>query len=256
MDDPWANAWGEPATKTKQPPPSVFPAQAGDDEEDITIPTWEPPSWQENNSNSLWGARSPTLDKLPSWHSPYDDIPLGKSSVSLPDTTEVPETHSDDGDEQEDVPDPEPEPAHEPAPELAPESPVEPPFEPPVSSPVLPPNSPPGSPDAFGTFETGLDDLPSTSDDPWSPSRGSFVPDSTDAAWGTAWAPSDVKQPTEDVPEVVDEWEAAKQQKALQDKHVVSLYLEHLFVSEAYFIIPKATRATCVPTTPIHGARK
>ncbi|KAJ7626407.1 hypothetical protein DFH06DRAFT_1481249 [Mycena polygramma] len=234
MDDPWANAWGEPATTSKQPPaPPAFPTPAGDDEEDITIPSWEQPSWSGDNSNSLWGARSPALDKFPSWHSPYDDIPLGKSSTSLPETVEVPQAAYVEKD-QEEVSDPEPTP--ESPTESAPESPVESsfeaPFEPPLSSPILPPNSPPGSPDAFGTFETGLDELPSTSD-PWSPSRGTFVSESADAAWGSAWAPSEVQEREDDAPAVVDEWEAAKQQKALQDKHVPPELLASLLLQFA-----------------------
>ncbi|KAJ7777462.1 hypothetical protein B0H16DRAFT_1879515 [Mycena metata] len=222
MDDPWANAWGEPATTSTVQKP-IFPVpQAADDEEDITIPAWEiqAPSWSDdNNTNSLWGARSPALDKFPSWQSPYDDLLAKPSSSTPPDAAEEPEQASEE-DEEEVVPDPEPV-----APESPPESPVERPFEAPfeapvvspVTSPVLPPHSPPGSPDAFGTFETGLDEERAT-EDPWSPSKGGFVPDAEDSAWGTAWAPHEDEEPEDDAP--VDEWEAAKQQKAMQDKHV------------------------------------
>ncbi|KAJ7257969.1 hypothetical protein B0H12DRAFT_1232519 [Mycena haematopus] len=238
MDDPWANAWGEPATTSKLPPAPAFPAaHTVADEEDITIPSWESqPSWSDgNNSNSLWGARSPALDKFPSWHSPYDDLPLGKSSTSLPEATELPSGEEED-EEEEPEPEPEAEPSSEPASEIesVPESPVESAFEPPVASPVLPPNSPfppnspPGSPDAFGTFESGLDDLPAASD-PWAPSHGVSVTDSA-AAWGAAWEPSDVEERADQVPAVVDEWEAAKQQKALRDKHVSPELLASLLV--------------------------
>ncbi|KAJ7695052.1 hypothetical protein B0H17DRAFT_1198759 [Mycena rosella] len=219
MDDPWANAWGEPPTTSKQSPAPAFPPHAADDEEDITIPTWEAPAVNWSDENSLWGARSPALDKFPSWQSPYDDLPLGKPSTSPPMPLDVPEDLSEDDAEEAEVAAPEPEP------ELAPESPVEPPFEPPipssVASPISRPISPPGSPDAFGTFESGLDDIVSTSR-PWSPSRAAFAPDAADSAWGAAWAPSDVEEDDEDAdaPAVVDEWEAAKQQKAMQDKHV------------------------------------
>ncbi|KAJ6496773.1 hypothetical protein DFH09DRAFT_1376349 [Mycena vulgaris] len=217
MEDPWANAWGEPATTTKQPLPPVFPVQNVDDEEDITIPSWEAPvNW--SDENSLWGARSPVLDKFPSWQSPYDDLPLGKPSPSPPVTLGAPENLSEPDEEPEEAaPEPEPEP------ELAPESPAEPPVEPPIPSeiPLSPPLSPPGSPDAFGTFETGLDDLASTVD-AWSPSHASFAPESADSAWGAGWAPSgeDADEEDIDAPAAVDEWEAAKQQKAMQDKHV------------------------------------
>ncbi|KAK7031425.1 hypothetical protein R3P38DRAFT_2923502 [Favolaschia claudopus] len=241
MDDPWANAWGEPtAPSSTLPPPRPFPtAQSGnDDEEDITIPTWEPPSWADNNnSNSLWGAaRSPVIDKLPSWQSPYDDIPLGKSTTSLPLETETEEAHSDADDddepsEEEHVPEPESSPDLEreaPSPESvfdsAPESPIDAPFEiPPVLSPGIPPHSPPGSPDAFGTFETGLDEETTTTEAPWVSSHAAASGvDPADAGWGAAWGSSDDAEDQSDVTSLaaVDEWEAAKQQKALQDKHV------------------------------------
>ncbi|KAF7356900.1 hypothetical protein MVEN_01025800 [Mycena venus] len=213
-----------PQRPASSPPAPAFPAaRAGDDEEDITIPSWEAPSWSDDTSNSLWGARSPALDKFPSWHSPYDDLPLGKSSTSLPEAAEVPEVPSDEEEDQEEVPEPEPETLSEPAVESVPESsvetPFEPSFEPPIASPVLPSNSPLGSPDAFGTFETGLDELPTTSD-PWAPSQGAIIAESADSAWGAGWEPSDVEERQEAASTVVDEWEAAKQQKALQDKHV------------------------------------
>jgi hypothetical protein len=220
MDDPWANAWGEPATTSRHLPAPVLPPSDADDEEDITIPSWEAPvSW--TDENSLWGARSPVLDKFPSWQSPYDDIPLGKHSPSPPITLGVPEPPPEDEQheqESEEV-------VSETELELAPESPAEPTFEPPipspVASPILPPISPPGSPDAFGTFESGLGDFPPTSD-PWTPSRAAILPDSADAAWGAGWASSDVEEHEEaDAPAVIDEWEAAKQQKDMQDKHVV-----------------------------------
>ncbi|KAJ7035613.1 hypothetical protein C8F04DRAFT_1394704 [Mycena alexandri] len=223
MDDPWANAWGEPATTSTVQKP-VFPVpQAADDEEDITIPAWEiqAPSWSDdNNTNSLWGGRSPALDKFPSWQSPYDDLLAKPSSSTPPDAAEEPEQASEE-DEEEVVPDPEPV-----APESPRESPIEQPFETPfeslavaspVTSPVLPPHSPPGSPDAFGTFETGFDKDRST-EDPWSPSNGGFVPDAADSAWGAASTPHEDEEREDDAP--VDEWEAAKQQKATQDKHV------------------------------------
>ncbi|KAJ7493428.1 hypothetical protein B0H11DRAFT_2228199 [Mycena galericulata] len=217
MDDPWANAWGEPTTTTKHPPPPVFPTQDVDDEEDITIPSWEAPvSW--TDENSLWGSRSPAVDRFPSWQSPYDDLPLGKASSSPPTTSDVPEDTeeaSEDEAEQEQL---EPEPQSEPEPEILVEPPTQPPFDTPLTSPPL---SSPSSPDAFGTFESGLHDLPPTSD-PWTPSHAAFAPDSADSAWGTAWAPSGEEGPGEedDTSAVVDEWEAAKQQKAMQDKHV------------------------------------
>ncbi|KAJ7173742.1 hypothetical protein C8R46DRAFT_1348348 [Mycena filopes] len=225
MEDPWANAWGEPATtSTTVPRPAFAVPQPADDEEDITIPAWETqaPSWSDDNTNTLWGARSPALGKFPSWQSPYDDL-LAKPSSTPPDATEEPEQVSDEDEVAEDVEQPEP----AVPPESPPESPIEQPFQPPstspvaspVSSPVLPPHSPPGSPDAFGTFETGLDEELSTAD-PWYPSNGGFVPDAADSAWGEAWTPHDAAEEREEDDAPVDEWEAAKQQKAMQDRHV------------------------------------
>ncbi|KAJ7132131.1 hypothetical protein C8R44DRAFT_730847 [Mycena epipterygia] len=228
MDDPWSNAWSEPTTTSPAAAApgyssaSVFPPRDVDDEEDITIPSWEAPigSQWADSQNSLWGARSPALDKFPSWHSPYDDLPLGKPSPLPPAPSDLPEVPSEEDEEEPEEVASEP----SPEPELVLEPPAEPPFEPPLPSPIVrpisPPASPSGSPDAFGTFESGLNDLPSTSD-PWTPSRPAFVPDSADSAWGAGWEPSDVEEHEEDAPvAAVDEWEAARQQKAMQDKHV------------------------------------
>ncbi|KAJ7746856.1 hypothetical protein DFH07DRAFT_1062821 [Mycena maculata] len=219
MDDPWANAWGEPTTATKLPSAPAFPPQEGEHEEDITIPSWEAPvTWTDDNS--LWGSRSPAIDKFLSWHSPYDDLPLGKPSSSPPTVPEDAEVASEGDEEEQEQVEPEPEPEVEPEPQVAFQPPTEPPFEPPISSSIIfPPLSPPGSPDAFGTFESGLDDLPPTSD-PWTPAHVSFAPDSADSAWGPAWTPADEPERDEELPPVVDEWEAAKQQKVMQDRHV------------------------------------
>jgi hypothetical protein len=58
--------------------------------------------------------------------------------------------------------------------------------------------------------------------DAWTPSRAAFAPEADDAAaWGgTAWGAEHNDEPQNDS-HVVDEWEAAKQKKAMQDKHVV-----------------------------------
>ncbi|KAJ6624953.1 hypothetical protein B0H10DRAFT_685020 [Mycena sp. CBHHK59/15] len=240
MDDPWANAWGEPATTSKLPPPVVFAAKDDvDDEEDITIPSWEAPvSWADQNS--LWGARSPALDKFPSWQpepSPYDDIPLGQPLPSPPAAFDLPLPHTPP-DDDEHVAEPEPEPPFQP--------PISPPISPPLSPPLPRSLSPPRSPDVFGTFETGLDDARNT--DPWSPTPSSFAPDSADSnAWGAAWAPANVEQhPEDDVPAVVDEWEAAKQKKAMQDTHVppellASILLQFTELADELYPSPPAS---------------
>ncbi|KAJ7623492.1 hypothetical protein FB45DRAFT_925807, partial [Roridomyces roridus] len=213
MDNPWANAWEEPSTTSKKPPPAFATDVQDDDEEDIAIPSWEPPA-SFSDQNSLWGARSPAHDKFPVWHSSYEDLPLGKSTTSLPAMEDIQPEEASEDEEEEEQAQLEPEPESEPEPEIA----VEPPelSSEPSPSPS-PPVSAPGSPDAFGTFETGLDDLPPTSD-PWTPAAATFVPEHTDSAWGdAAWEPSADDHET---PAVVDEWEAAKQQKDMQDKHV------------------------------------
>ncbi|KAJ7089693.1 hypothetical protein B0H15DRAFT_266886 [Mycena belliarum] len=254
MDDPWASPWGEPPTTSKRPSAPVLPLNDVDDEEDITIPSWEAPAVNWSDENSLWGARSPALDKFPSWQSPYDDLPLGKPSVSPPTPLDAPDDVSDTeapGDSEV---------ASEAEAELALESPAVPPFapssfepspfEPPPFEPVFEPSiplsptrSPPGSPDAFGTFESGLDDLAATSD-PWTASHAALASDSADSAWGPAWAPSDIEHEGAAEAPVVDEWEAAKRQKAMQDKHVppellASILLQFTeFASELYPPLP------------------
>lgn len=69
----------------------------------------------------------------------------------------------------------------------------------------------PPSPDGFGTFESGLAD-----------DTSAFTANDTDAdPWGaSAWA--DAKQEADEDEPVVDEWERARQQKAKQDRRVVS----------------------------------
>ena len=69
----------------------------------------------------------------------------------------------------------------------------------------------PSSPDGFGTFESGLTDdvagftVNSADADPWGAS-----------AWADAKPSADENEPAE------DEWERAKQEKAKQDRRVVS----------------------------------
>nr|GAT55079.1 predicted protein [Mycena chlorophos] len=178
-DDPWAD------------PKNIWKSE--DERDIISVPSWDnpAPAW---GDNSLW---SSPADKLPAWHSPYEDLDLGQRNAAVQDDIQDARVH----DEQTDI-ESQPEPDDEPEP-IA------------VISP--PPISPPGSPDAFGTFETGLAELPTAS--------VSWTANDSDLAWGGAWAPPE--QAEHDSPhsptleqEAVDEWEAAKLQKAIQDQHV------------------------------------
>ncbi|KAF7317901.1 hypothetical protein MKEN_00878100 [Mycena kentingensis (nom. inval.)] len=183
--DPWANAWQSSTTSLQ------------DDEQDIGS-KWEPPSW--NHNGSLWD--SATNDDGKVWTSAHDNLPLGKSTEHLPEVPPPAEEPPDDETDSEFQLEPDDEIPRPPSPTRS------------------PPTSPPGSPDAFGTFETGgLSAIPTISDAHWSSAQ-----DSSEVAWGGAWAAEDEagEQGPEDEEEAqaVDEWEAAKQQKAQQDKHV------------------------------------
>lgn len=230
MEDPWANAWGEPtkpdggSRTTWVPSTTPSPTNVVQDSEiDIAMPSWATGAgvkWTEPSDaqDSLWDATLPSKE----WAaSPYDSISLAKGSV-------------DEFTQPSDSPSPEPaEPSH-----LSIPSPPAPLFlsvedEPPEnnatishpSSPTISSTksvSPPGSPDAFGTFETGLDnDEPNT--DPWS--HPGAVSDSAslnaDAWGGPEWGASNSEMEISLDKKPVDEWEEAKQQKEKQDRHVV-----------------------------------
>ncbi|KAG6910227.1 hypothetical protein DXG01_012362 [Tephrocybe rancida] len=203
MEDPWANAWGEPA-KPKQSWSN--PAQSSlDAEADIAMPSWGSGAavhWSEpsEQNTTIWHPSEPAKG---GWASTYEDLPLGKSDtlpvLDIPSSPQVIETTIS--------------------------SPESPPSPSPTSEPVLPTEEPESrsrsptprsaSPDAFGTFETGLD-----ADDPWA--AGSVA--SPDAAeqevWVPSWGAPDHAKEDHNVSEPVDEWEEAKRQKARQDEHV------------------------------------
>ncbi|KAG5721341.1 hypothetical protein E4T56_gene13004 [Termitomyces sp. T112] len=182
MDDPWANAWHEPAKR-----------QPSDAETDIALPSWSTGaavSWAEPSTDqtSLWVPSEPAGT---GWASPYDDIPLGQPSLSVspPVNHELP------------LPSTPPEPA-------SPKS---------TSESIQDPEIRPASPDAFGTFET-VSKANEPDLDPWA--VGSVVsPADTEQGdvWVPSWDASDHEVKTESP---VDEWEEAKRQKARQDEHV------------------------------------
>lgn len=224
MDDPWANAWGEPtnsvlgATTTTTWPTSPVGTNSSDDQEaDIGLPSWatgagiqwtqssipETPLWDNPASVKAWDA------------SPYDNIPIGQPSLDQSAQSSSLESPGP----KPSPPSPLPSPTDElPSPFSV--SPIEQPYSPPTA---IETESVPGSPDAFGTFETGLD-VDETDVDPWSPPRTNLVSADSDT-WGAPWEPTPnfntgIQETEKSEP--VDEWEAAKQQKEIQDRHVVS----------------------------------
>ncbi|CAK5273805.1 unnamed protein product [Mycena citricolor] len=252
MDDtnPWGtNAWASSSEKLPVAPSASLQArpQALDDEQqDITIPAWEPPAsdaapWATHTSNALWGAPSPALDKFPSWSSPYDDLLSTKTTNSTSTTTSALTTPFEPAELRPQTPELEQgvedlgrndNEALDAQSELETVVHIEP------ASPTLTlpqdrtesstsshfQRSPPGSPDPFGTFETGLDEQVNTSTDAWSPSHNSFETEAEGLEWGGGWGAVAVdeeeKSGSHDGSETVDEWELAKQQKAKQDRHV------------------------------------
>ncbi|KAG6865703.1 hypothetical protein C0991_012519 [Blastosporella zonata] len=198
MEDPWANAWGE-----SQKPNQTWSHSTQDPETEIAIPSWgtgAAVNWAEPslNQETLWHPSEPAKDQ---WASTYDDLPLGK-----PDTVTVLDV-----------------PTSPQVPDTAVSSPVSPPASPEPTSeteePEIRSSSPaprPTSPDAFGTFETALED-----NDPWA--AGSVAsPDTAEPedVWVPSWGAPDSATEIKEAPGPVDEWEEAKRQKARQDQHV------------------------------------
>lgn len=219
MDDPWANAWGEPVKHTTE-----SKSNHHDSEADLAAPSWVPGpgiQWSEpsGDQTTLW---QPTSSGKEWITSPYESITFGKNSPDILD---------------ENPPTEEPEPvetAPVPSPVLTVTNPMldEVTSNVHTSSPISasPVASEIDNPDAFGTFETGAD-VDEADVDPWSRPSISRDIDSTENLDTNAWAPSwgaqyseaadrSVREPGKRV-DSVDEWEAAKQQKAKQDQHVV-----------------------------------
>jgi hypothetical protein len=209
MEDPWANAWGEPSRPTfSQPSGSNWSAPSvstihGDHEDDISTPSWsvEPTThWDESNETaSLW-----RNEPSSAWHparSTFDTIPLSTISDPLP-QPDKPVTSSSDS--------------------------------PPPSSPISETShshspksihlSRPATPDVFGTFK-GADEFEKPSHESWSPGKPTFSLPLSDAdAWGPSWGESNESNSVEEsetTEELDTVWETAKQQKEKQDRHVV-----------------------------------
>jgi hypothetical protein len=224
MEDPWANAWGEP-TKTQNVSQNTW-THAQNPETDIALS-----SWATSNSDVKWSDPSDPQQTLwnsqlsvKEWNpSPYDAISAGQPS-------QVEFTQPD----------------RSPSPIITAEEISSPPLSSPVmnmqslepsslpiddESSITRPHSPiPGSPDAFGTFETGLD-ADGAGMDPWGHSADLPVPASGEAdAWVPTWGEDKPKVEVEVDSELVDEWEAAKQRKEKQDRHVVRWHLCYSYI--------------------------
>ncbi|TFK39960.1 hypothetical protein BDQ12DRAFT_681529 [Crucibulum laeve] len=244
MDDPWANAWGEPAkpplshkpsTDSWNPSPIPLSAVHDEQEADLAMPSWSTGAgiqWDEptnTNDTSLW-SRDP-IAATAAWvpePSPYDNISIGKSSAKSSISERTPSPLP-----EEPHPSPPPRsasPVHEEEPPTR-DSPIQVPADLPsfsATSSLSTQSSPasfhsaPDSPDAFGTFETALHLDEVDEEESWAPSNAAFSLPSADAdAWGTTWSAPDSAATVESTStEPVDEWEAAKTQKERQDRHV------------------------------------
>ncbi|KAF8075054.1 hypothetical protein FPV67DRAFT_1575347 [Lyophyllum atratum] len=230
MEDPWANAWGEPAKPADDHQTtwshSSKPSLSGlDAETDIAVPSWATGAgvqWSEPSDDqaTLW---HPNLPPAKEWvTSPYEDLPLGKSSSDSIHESDrslspvVPETTASSSAVS----------LHA-SPQLGLEHilPTNDVVQSQIRSStlVLAPASPPSSPDAFGTFETGLD-ADEDEVDPWAQS---VVPPDTQTpnsqkedVWVPSWGAPDNAAEAQQVDKPIDEWEVAKQQKERQDQHV------------------------------------
>lgn len=197
MEDPWANAWKEPTkpeivpwTHAQQPETDIVPSWANG-----TDVKWAEPS---DTPQSLWNSQLPVKE----WNSSTYDLgtpsqdELSQHNRSLSPATA--EEISPNALEPASFPDDE---------------------EPPItrSRPPTPESESPSTPDAFGTFESGLD-VDGAGVDPWGHSTD--LPTQLSRETDT-WREYQRKAEVEAVSETVDEWEAAKQKKERQDRHVV-----------------------------------
>ncbi|RDB23538.1 hypothetical protein Hypma_009042 [Hypsizygus marmoreus] len=226
MDDPWANAWGEPAKPAINPQNTwVSPANpvldAQDAEADLAMPSWATGAgvhWAEPSEDqaTLWHPTSPTKEWITS---PYDNISLGKASQDelsqVDDRTTSPEPDETTTSSSSSSPAA----AHQSLgstilDDIATNSNARSP------TPTLASTPEPGSPDGFGTFETGLD-VDEADVDPWSRSIVSPPSESPETSvWVPSWGTPDMEVAAQTEDKRVDEWETAKLRKERQDKHV------------------------------------
>ncbi len=227
MDDLYQNAWSETtdsATTFKNGSTSSWTSprivSSLDEEADLAAPSWstgadlswnEPGSpgfsWSQTDTDAGWGP------------STYEGISLGKPSAQEKVAEATDSTKHDDGTPDGAVIPITSPPATEPVPSPTTQLPS-PPSSPPASPEPIPvvnyevavAQVAPPSPDGFGSFESGLEE------DAHSP--GLAVDDTEADPWGSsAWGDTRLEE-EEEAP--LDEWERAKQEKAKQDRRVVS----------------------------------
>lgn len=237
MDNPWADdPWNESAKKTPEEhhePPvqqkwdiSSTPAIAISNDSKTTPVS---PSWEPKESLS-WTPAVDDAVSVPSWHAEDDSWTSPDISLPEPDTFAAIATSSSPPDERHESDE------HDsPTPALVASNQEN--FQPfdsrdtnaipqitasPIFNQAQDSDGDDFGGDGFGGFETGLD----SSTEPnaaWLPSPETFA--GTDAngedAWGSSWEGADTSVRESDE-EPLDEWESARQQKAQQDRHVVS----------------------------------
>ena len=231
MDDPWANAWGEPSKSSSSnwSAPSVSTIH-GDHEDDISTRSWsvEPTThWDEANLTeaSLW-RNEPSSTWQPA-HSTFDTIPLSTVPAQLP---QFPTSRSE-----------EPEKSLTSSNNSHPSSPISE-NQTPSLSPSLSPKprrlSRPATPDAFGTFK-GADEFEESTDESWKPTLS--LPSADADTWSPSWGESNESNSIEPpgTAEALDiAWETAKEQKARQDRHVVrTVYCPELYMRSLMVIL-------------------
>lgn len=237
MDDPWANAWGEPskASSSNWSAPSVSTIH-GDHEDDISTRSWsvEPAThWGDASLTeaSLW-RNEPSSTWQPA-HSTFDSIPLSTVPAQLPQfppsTSDEPEKSSSSSDNNS-----------------PPSSPIS---ETPSLSPSLSPKhlhiSRTATPDGFGTFK-GADEFEEQTDESWKPTLS--LPSADTDTWSPSWGESNEENSVNPpgTAEALDiAWETAKEQKARQDRHVVrTVYCQGLYMRSLMVIL--ATRIVSI----------
>ncbi|KAH9479493.1 hypothetical protein JR316_0008087 [Psilocybe cubensis] len=234
MDDPWANAWGEPSKTSPHSltstsawsVPAISTTQSDHDtgEGDLSLPSWsaQPTTtqWNDpdtsealwtNDASTIWNPFTSTIDKGSSspdsqsennvsLSEPTNDVERSLGSVTPKDTIAFGSPTSTTSD-------------------------TPPPPRSPQIIPTLPPalsTGPVDDLDAFGTFETANEGADS---EDWSISRPGFSIPSADAAvwdgpWETLSAPTTSDAQSTANLDVDDAWEVARRQKEKQDEHV------------------------------------
>ena len=252
MEDPWANAWGEPSKSIFPEPTWASPPLSvlhGDHEDDLSTPSWpkgHTSDWAATDiaADDIWPSTSTTwkpepysLDKISLGEESYAEF-LETLSPSSRDTEEYYTSESSPPIQQATSHsahvDPVSQASSIPAPlstslsevshtkqltqsndwTTARAAPSTPPSIPTIIAPL-----PLEDNDGFGSFETGRD----TQDaDRWSSTKPA-LPEIV--AWSSAWQdPYSTDKASPDRPE--DEWVAARREKERQDRRVVS-YVHH-----------------------------